>query len=83
MARTELETFISENESLTAADRLRRAHHLLDYLMIKKMSVVSSSADGVSIQRSISEVREYIKVLQSEAANECAPFLIQRPTMEL
>jgi hypothetical protein len=83
MSDCTLEQFLRDNESLTASDRLRRAVSHYDYLMIKKMAVSSNSADGVSIQRNLTEFREYIKYLQQEAAGEAAPFILQRSTLEI
>lgn len=54
----------------TAQERLDEAKELLHSLIVEKQSVVSSSAAGISLTKSISEVREYIKMLQDEVRLE-------------
>ncbi len=58
-------------QNMTTKEKLSEAKALLHYLLIEYQAVTSTGGDGVSIQRNIAELRNYIKDLEMDLSNEC------------
>ena len=84
MAQQTFDEFFEQWQDMTANDRLRKALAMRDYLYVQKMGVSSQSADGVSIQRRLEGLEDYIKSLRMECSYEVLQDGIQiRPSWGL
>lgn len=60
----------SDIPDLTTQERLTEARNKLHELIVRKNAIISQGGDGLSLTRGIGELRNYIKDLEQQMANE-------------